>query len=138
MKATLKNYRQSPRKTRLVADFVCGKAVSQALAELDFLGKRAALPIKKLIYSALSNAEHNKSKDKENLVIKSVTVDKGFTLKRFRPRAFGRSAGINKRTSNVTVVLEEKIEHKRDAEPAVKNDVVENKKNKNYPLPATN
>ena len=105
MKASLKNYRQSPRKVRLVADLVRGKNVSQALTELTFLPKRASEVMKKLITSATANAEHNFKVSADNLFIKEITVDKGITLKRYRPRARGVAKRINKRTSNISLTL---------------------------------
>jgi large subunit ribosomal protein L22 len=105
MKANLKNYRQSPRKVRLVADLVRGKKVSQALLELKFLPKRATEVISKLISSAVANAEHNFKVSAEDLFIKEITVDKGITLKRYRPRARGVAKRINKRTSNIALTL---------------------------------
>ena len=105
MKAELKNYRQSPRKVRLVADVVRGKKVANALVELQFLGKRAALPFAKLISSAVANATHNHKTPVDNLVIKSVSVTKGPTLKRIKPRSRGMANRINKRTSILKVEL---------------------------------
>lgn len=104
MKAFLKNYRQSPRKVRLVATLLKGKRVSDASAQLMVLGKRAGEPIKKLISSAVANAK-NQGLNTENLVIKSITVDKGIVMKRWMPKAMGRATGINKRTSHVRVEL---------------------------------
>ena len=105
MKASLKNYRQSPRKVRLVADLVRGKKVSQALLELDFLPKRASEVMTKLIASATANAENNFKVKQEDLVIKEISVDQGVTLKRYRPRARGVAKRINKRTSNIDLSL---------------------------------
>ena len=105
MKAELKNYRQSPRKVRLVADVVRGKKVANALVELQFLGKRAALPFAKLISSAVANASHNHKTSSEDLVVKSVSVTKGPTLKRIKPRSRGMANRINKRTSVLKVEL---------------------------------
>ena len=107
VKASLMNYRQSPRKMRLVADLVKGKNAERAVLELGFVTKRAALPIKKLIQSALANAENNLKLSKENLVIKKISVDAGKVLKRSMPRAFGRAAMIRKRTSHINLVLGE-------------------------------
>lgn len=101
MQATLKNYRQSPRKVRLIADLVRGKSVPQALAELRFVEKRAAEPFAKLIKSAVANA----GTPAEALVIKDARVDKGITLRRFMPRARGAASRINKRCCHVTVEL---------------------------------
>lgn len=108
--AQLSNYRQSPRKVRLIADLVRGKKVSHVLPMLDLLGKRAALPVKKLIQSAGANAVHNDGLDKDTLFIEEIRVDEGFTLKRHRARARGRAFPIRKRTSHVFVRLAEFVE----------------------------
>ena len=108
MKAFLKNYRQAPRKVRLVAELVKGKNVAQAIAELDFLAKRAGLPIKKLLLSAVANAK-SMGIDEENLFIKELRVDKGITMKRMMPVAMGTGHRINKRTSHLNIVLGEKV-----------------------------
>jgi large subunit ribosomal protein L22 len=105
MKAELKNYRQAPRKVRLVANLVRGKSIPQALMELQFLGKRAALPFAKLINSAVANAAHNTKASLDGLVVKSISVTKGPTLKRARPRSRGMTNRINKRTSTLKVEL---------------------------------
>lgn len=106
--AQLSNYRQSPRKVRLVADLVRGKSVEKALMELSFLNKRAAAPFMKFIESAVANAEHNNKVKKEDLTIKELRVDKGMVMKRFMPRAFGRAYQIKKRSSHIQIVLETK------------------------------
>ncbi|MFA5737058.1 MAG: 50S ribosomal protein L22 [Candidatus Paceibacterota bacterium] len=121
MKAFLKNYRQSPRKVRLVADLVKGKKLDQALAELDFLSKRAGDPLKKLIKSAAANAKNNLQVVEENLFIKNITVDKGNIMKRFRPVSRGRAHPIRKKMSNIKVTLEAK-------EPKQKSDKSQKKK----------
>ncbi|KKR62520.1 MAG: 50S ribosomal protein L22 [Parcubacteria group bacterium GW2011_GWF2_42_7] len=108
MKAFLKNYRQAPRKVRLVVSLVKGKSVSEAIAELDFLAKRAGLPIKKLLMSAVSNAK-NMGIDIENLFIKEFRVDKGLTMKRMMPAAMGTGHRINKRTSHLNILLAERV-----------------------------
>lgn len=105
MKAYVKNYRQSPRKVRLVADLVRGKSYTNAMLELEYLPKRASLAISKIIASAAANAENNFKMKKEDLVIKTITVDQGVTLKRSRPRSRGMATRINKRTSNIAVTL---------------------------------
>jgi large subunit ribosomal protein L22 len=107
VKAELKNYRQSSRKVRLVADLVRGKKVNDALDLLTFTIKRASDPIKKLIESAIANAEHNFNLNKDNLFISEIRVDEGPTLKRHRPRAHGRAFMIRKRTSRVLISLDE-------------------------------
>jgi len=101
MKAILSNYRQAPRKVRLVADLVRGKRVDVALVELSKLPKRAAEPVQKLIESALSNAGGSA----EDLVIKEITVDKGVTFVRYMPRARGRATPINKHSSHIKLTL---------------------------------
>lgn len=107
MKAILKNYRQSPRKVRLIADLVRGKSVKDALATLQFVEKRAAEPFAKVIKSAAANAKHA-GKNIDSLKITKVTVDKGVVYKRFMPRARGSASRINKRNSHITVELGEK------------------------------
>ncbi len=104
MKAFLKNYRQSPRKVRLIADLVRGKKVDAALKTLTFVNKRAALPVTKLINSAVANARTSGA-DVSKLVIAKIAVDKGTVLKRFMPRARGAAARINKRNSHITLEL---------------------------------
>ena len=108
MKAFLKNYRQSPRKVRLVAGLIRGKSVTEAVAELDFLAKRAGLPIKKLLLSAVANAKQN-GLEMANLFIKELRVDKGITMKRMMPAAMGTGHRINKRTSHLNILLGEKV-----------------------------
>ena len=106
IKAELKNYRQSPRKVRVVADSVQGKNVEEALTLLSFIPKRAALPLEKLVRSALANAK-NLSIPTDNLIVKEMRVDGGATLYRSQPRSHGMSNPIRKRTSHVSVVLAE-------------------------------
>jgi large subunit ribosomal protein L22 len=105
-KATLSNFRQAPRKMRLVANLVRGKKVADVLTNLDFTTKKAALPIKNLIESALANA---KAQDipTENLVIKTITVNAGKILYRRLPAARGSAHPIRKRTSAIFVELAE-------------------------------
>jgi large subunit ribosomal protein L22 len=117
MKAYLKNYRQAPRKVRLVANLIKGKSVAVADLELKHLAKRAALPMEKLLASAVANAKVA-GVDVENLMVKDVTVDKGVVLKRHMPRAFGRAAAIHKHSSHVTLTLGERAGKKTKAEVA--------------------
>lgn len=107
IKAELNNYRQSPRKVRVVADTVRGKSVEDAITLLSFVPKRAGLPLQKLVASAVANAK-NLSIPTENLVVKSISVNAGATLYRRRPRSRGMANPIRKRTSKVSVVLAEK------------------------------
>jgi len=108
MKATLSNYRQSPRKVRLLADLVRGKKVGEAITTLTHLPKRASDPVKKLIESAVANALSTDSakNKKEDLYIKEITVDKGVVLKRMRPGARGKGYPLHKHTSHIHVVLD--------------------------------
>ena len=107
MKAILKNYRQSPRKVRLLADLVRGKSAADALTTLRFVDKRAAGPFTKVIESAIANAKQHGA-DTEKLYVKSVQVNKAATLKRFMPRARGSASRINKRNSHISVELGQK------------------------------
>lgn len=104
MKAILKNYRQSPRKVRLLADLVRGKKVEEALRHLSFVDKRASLPFAKVIRSAVANAKQE-GRSIETLKIAKVTVDKGTVFTRFMPRARGSASPINRRSSHITVEL---------------------------------
>jgi large subunit ribosomal protein L22 len=112
MKATLSNYRQAPRKIRLIADLIKGKDASRALAELSLLIKRGAKPMHTLLSSAIANARQNQNLSESELIVKNVRVDKGLVLKRFMPRARGRAFPIHKHTSNVVVELGLKGEKK--------------------------
>ena len=107
MKAFLKNYKQSPRKVRLVADLIKSKRVAEAILILDTLPKRASGPIQVLLASAISNAKQSGMKI-EDLFIENVTVNKGIVMKRSMPRARGSASRINKRTSHVMLTLIEK------------------------------
>lgn len=106
-KAELKNYRQSPRKVRIVAETVRGKKVEEALTILSFVPKRAAMPLHKLVASALANAKSLQIPT-EKLVVKEMRVDAGPTLYRRQPRSHGMANPLRKRTSRVLVVLSEK------------------------------
>lgn len=108
--AKLSLHRQSPRKVRLVADLIRGKKVKNILEELDFLNKKAALPFKKLVNSAVANAKNLNFSNPEDLFVKTVLVDEGQILYRRRFRARGRVMPIRKRTSSITIVLAEKAQ----------------------------
>ena len=105
--ATARYIRMSPKKIRLMADLIRGKKISAAQVQLMVASKDAAVPLLKLLKSALSNAA-GKKMELEKLYVKAITVDGGPTLKRSRPRAFGRAAPIRKRTSHITIVLAER------------------------------
>lgn len=105
-KATLSDYRQSPRKVRVVADTIRGKNVEEALITLSFVPKRSAGPIQKLLASALANAK-NLEIPLDNLIVKEISVNGGKILYRSQPMARGRAFRIRKRTSHVDIVLAE-------------------------------
>ena len=109
-KAIARTVRIAPRKVRLVVDLIRGKQVGEAVAILRHTPKAASPVVKKVLKSAVANAEHNYDLDINSLVVSEVFVDEGPTLKRFRPRAQGRASAINKRTSHITLVVSEKKE----------------------------
>ena len=108
VRAQLNQLRISPRKVRLVANVIRGLQVEAAEAQLQFLAKRSAQPILKLLRSAIASAEHNNKLERKQLFIKSIRVNEGMTLKRWRPRAMGRAAPIKKRSAHVSLVLDNK------------------------------
>jgi len=95
----------APRKVRLIVDLVRGLTVAEAEKRLQFQPKAAALPVLKLLRSAVANAEHNFKLDADQLFIKTITADGGPALKRMRPRAMGRGVTIKKRTTHVNIIL---------------------------------
>lgn len=97
--------RISPQKARLVADLIRGKSVDQALEILTFSNKKAAELVKKVLESAIANAEHNEGADIDDLNVAKIFVDEGPTMKRIMPRAKGRADRILKRSSHITVVV---------------------------------
>ena len=112
MKASATHIRISPRKVRMVVDTVRGKSVNQALSILGFTRKKAALPVQKLLKSAVANAVENGGiSDVDTLVIDRIMVDEGPTLKRYMPRARGRATPIRKRTSHIRIMLRERDIH---------------------------
>jgi large subunit ribosomal protein L22 len=113
VRAKLRYLRMAPRKARLVADLVRGRSCAEALSLLRGAGKRATGPIDKLVRCALANAEVQNERnhagiDLDNLYIKEIKVDTGPNNWRIRARAMGRASWINKATSHVTVVLDER------------------------------
>lgn len=109
MKASVSHLRISPRKVRMVVDTVRGKSASQAMDILRFARKKAALPVEKLLKSAVANAsEFHGVADVDDLFIEHITVDEGPTIKRYMPRARGRATPIRKRTSHVRLELRER------------------------------
>ncbi len=105
VKAVHKYARSSAQKARLVADQVRGMPVQKALDLLQFSPRKAAALIRKVVLSAVANAETNNSLDADNLVISKIMVDEGPSLKRIMPRAKGRADRIVKRTSHITVIV---------------------------------
>ena len=105
--ATLKYVRSSPQKVRLIADQIRGLPVDRALNILAFSNKKAATIVKKVLESAIANAEHNDGADVDELKVSSIFINQGPTLKRLRPRARGRADRIFKRMSHITVTVSE-------------------------------
>jgi len=106
--AKLKHARISPQKCRLVADQIRGLPVERALELLSFSSKKAAGIVKKVLESAIANAEHNEGADIDELKVKTIFIDQGPTMRRWRARAKGRVNHIIKRTSHITVMVGEK------------------------------
>ena len=122
--AKLNHLRIAPRKVRLVADIIRGRDVKEAEIQLKFLARRAAEPLLNLLNSAASNAQHNFNIAKDNLYISELQINEGPPLKRWMPRAMGRSAQIMKRTSHIDLVLETKKEVKVKRPKKIKPGVV--------------
>ena len=106
-RAVAKYVRISSRKVKVVIDLIRGKKVMDAKAILMHTPKAATEPVEKLLDSAIANAENNLELAKDNLYVAEVYADQGPTLKRFRPRAQGRASRIHKRTSHITIILDE-------------------------------
>lgn len=122
-KVILRHLRIAPRKVRLVADLIRGKKVREAQAILRFIPNSSAEPFQKIVKSAAASAQQNFQIDETNLYVAKISVDEGPKLKRYRPRARGRAFPIQKKTSHITLVLEESasgtvnLSEKQDAEP---------------------
>ncbi|NCD01192.1 50S ribosomal protein L22 [bacterium] len=108
IKAVLSKYRMSPKKIRPILSNLRGMKASEAISVLNFLNKKAADPIKNLVISAVSNAKNNNNLEEKDLYISEVFADEGKKLKRYRPRARGSAFMVRKRSSRITVVLENK------------------------------
>lgn len=132
MRATLRNYRQSPRKVRLLVDLIRGKRAPEAVTLLAFTPKRASLQVKKLLESAIANAAHVEKISADELFVSKATVDQGVTLSRWMPRARGSSSPIRKRCSHITIELSRKggakVAEKASEEAAPKKKVAAKKK----------
>ncbi|MDD6639820.1 MAG: 50S ribosomal protein L22 [Erysipelotrichaceae bacterium] len=108
VKAVAKNVRLTPRKVRLVLDLVRGKDVKEALAILKFTPRNTAPVVSKLIKSAVANATNNHQMNEEKLYVKTIYADEARVLKRWMPRAKGSASQILKRSSHITVVVDER------------------------------
>ena len=108
VKSTAKTIRIAPRKVRLVLDLVRGKDAKEALAILKFTPNHASEAVYKVVKSAMANATHNHQMDEDKLYVKACYANEGVTLKRFRPVSKGRAHSILKRTSHITVVVDER------------------------------
>ncbi|HBI17504.1 MAG: 50S ribosomal protein L22 [Candidatus Moranbacteria bacterium GW2011_GWF2_34_56] len=129
VKAKLKNLRVSPRKVRISADIVRGCNIEDAIFRLDNTVKKSNEPIKKMLLSAVANAQNNFNLDKESLVIVDIQVGEGITMKRWMPRAYGRASEILKRSSHVYITLEGKegVDKKATKKKSAKKSEVEDK-----------
>ncbi|MGD0946368.1 MAG: 50S ribosomal protein L22 [Candidatus Binatia bacterium] len=107
-RAVSRHLRIAPRRARGVVDLIRGKNVGDALMVLDFLPRKAARLVAKTLKSVIANAESQQRVDVDRLYVRRITVDGGATLKRFMPRAHGRATPIHKRTSHITIVVDER------------------------------
>jgi len=116
-KAQARYVRVTPQKARRVVDIIRGKQTNEALDVLRYAPQAAARDVRKIVESAIANAENGEGLDRDSLVISNVTVDEGPTLKRWRPRAQGRAYRVRKRTSHITIVVQptEAVTSKRRA-----------------------
>jgi len=126
VRAKLRYLKIAPRKVRLVIDLIRGLPLAEARNQLKFVHKRAAKPILKLLESAVANAKNNFNLDENNLYIKKITADEGPKLKRWRPRAYGRATQILKRSTHVTIILDE-MEKKEEQKETKKERPKQNK-----------
>ena len=107
VQARLRHYRVAPRKARLVTDMIKGMDVSRAIDTLQVTQKKCAPAVRKLVQSAVANADQRGDMDLDALYIARAYVDEGPTMRRFQPRAMGRATRINKRSSHITIVLDD-------------------------------
>jgi large subunit ribosomal protein L22 len=124
IEASLRNYRRSASKAREIVRVIKGMDVAKALMQLQFVEKKDAPILKKLLLSAVANAENNFNIDKETLFVKEIVVGEGATMKRWMPRAHGRAFKILKRTCHLKVVLDQQVKEtvKVDDKVAAKKD----------------
>jgi large subunit ribosomal protein L22 len=118
--AIARHIRGSERKLNLLAQLIRGKSAARALVELEFSRKRMAKDVKKVLESAIANAENNQNLDIDRLYVKEATVGRTVTMKRFSARARGRSASIEKPFANITIIVKEKDEAEVKAKKAPK------------------
>jgi len=116
----LNGLRLAPRKVRAVVNLLKGKNVTDAINQLEFLIKRPSAPLLKLIKSSIANAENNFHMVKENLYIKEFIVNEGTKLKRFRAKGFGRASMIQKKTSKIKLILDERVKGLKKTEKQIK------------------
>ena len=114
VKAVNKNVRSSPRKVNLLLKNIRGKKADVAIRDLSFARQRIAFDIKKTVQAAIANAENNYQYDVDNLYVAEAYVGKSIVLKRFRARAKGRASGIKKPYSNLTIILSENTNNKKE------------------------
>ena len=114
VKAVNRNVRSSPRKINILLKNIRGKKADIAIRDLSFASQRIAFEIRKTLKSAIANAENNNQYDIDKLYIKEAYVGKSIVLKRFRPRAKGRASAIKKPYSNLTIILSEDINQKKE------------------------
>jgi large subunit ribosomal protein L22 len=126
----------SPRKLNLVAQLIRGKSAEAALNELTFSPKRIAKAVKKVLQSAIANAENNHDLDVDDLVVKEASVGKNLVMKRFHARARGRGARVERPFSQVTIIVEEKREAKPVEKPAPKANAEKSEGNASAKKPA--
>ena len=112
IKAKIKHLRIAPKKVRLVANLMKKLSIDEADQQLQFSRLASAVPMRKLLKTAVANAENNFHLKKEDLLIRNVMVNEGFTLKRWKPRAMGRATQIKKRSSHVEIILATKTKSK--------------------------
>ncbi|MEN2494825.1 MAG: 50S ribosomal protein L22 [Hyphomicrobiaceae bacterium hypho_1] len=115
-KAVIRSLRTSPQKLNLVASMIRGKKVAHALADLKFSRKRIAVDVRKCVLSAVANAENNHGLDVDGLIVSEAYVGKNLVMKRFHARGRGRSAGIVKPFSQITVIVREEIQASTESE----------------------
>lgn len=133
IKAVLKQLRIAPRKVRLLADTIRGLSLKQAEQRLMFMQQKGADPLRKLILSAAANAEHNFQLSRDHLFVEKIMVDEGTKLKRWQPRAMGRATPILKRSSHITLIIEDRSPQTPAKKPAVKKATKSTTKKKSSP-----